>query len=54
MGDQNDVDASTLPKMMKAYGLTRKLPKHKIKEAEQLLSRLTQLREQLATLKARK
>ena len=54
MGDQNDVDASTLPKMMKAYGLTRKLPKHKVKEAEQLLSRLTQLQEQLATLKARK
>jgi len=28
MGDQNDVDASTLPKMMRAYGLTgRKLPK---------------------------
>jgi hypothetical protein len=54
MGDQNDVDASTLPKMMQAYGLTRKLPKHKVKEAEQLLSRLTQLQEQLATLKARK
>jgi hypothetical protein len=54
-GDQNDVDAQTLPKEMKAYGLIgRKAPKGKVKEAEQLLSRLTQLKEQLAILKAKK
>lgn len=55
MGDQNDVDASTLPKMMKAYGLVgRKLPKDRVKEAEELLSRMQSLQEQLAALKAKK
>ncbi len=55
MGDQNDVNASTLPKMMRAYGLVgRKLPKGRVKEAEELLSRMQSLQEQLAALKAKK
>lgn len=53
MGDQNDVTAQTLPNEMKAYGLVgRKLPKGKLKEAERILVRITQLQEQLQALKA--
>lgn len=53
MGDQNDVTAATLPKMMKAYGLTRKMSKaEKLKEAESLLEQIRALREELARTRA--
>jgi cytidyltransferase-like protein len=54
-GDQNDVNAQTLPKEMRAYGLIgRKLPKHKVQEAGILYNKITQLQEQLRLLKAAK
>jgi len=53
MGDQNDVTAQTLPNMMKAYGLTRKMSKEeKLKVAESLLSQIRALREELAQTRA--
>lgn len=52
MGDQNDVRADTLNKEMQAYGLVgRKVPRAKIKEAEQLLQKIRALKEQMAALK---
>jgi hypothetical protein len=55
MGDQNDVRADTLNKEMKAYGLVgRKLPKHKMKEAEELMQKLRSLKEQVGKLKGNK